>query len=74
VTYFNPLAWTRRQQALVDRADAWLESARSDAHLLTAEQLTEIDTWLTESYPGVDQNVLQYLARSRDKLKKGGTS
>ena len=74
MTYFNPLAWTRRQQALVDRADAWLESARSDAHLLTAEQLTEIDTWLSESYPGIDQNVLQYLARSRDKLKKGGTS
>jgi hypothetical protein len=73
VTYFNPLAWTRRQQALADRTDAWLESARSDAHLLTAEQLAEIDTWLTESYPGVDQNVLQYLARSRDKLKKGGT-
>jgi hypothetical protein len=73
VSYFTPFAWTRRQQALVDRRDAWLESGRSDAHLLTAEQLAEIDTWLTESYPGIDQVVLQYLARSRDKLKKGGT-
>jgi hypothetical protein len=77
VTIFNPFAWTRRQQALVDRTAAWVESGRSDALLLTAEQLAELDSWLGASpatYPGIDQTVLEYIGRSRDKPKKGGTS
>jgi hypothetical protein len=76
VTVFNPFAWTRRQQELVDRTAAWVADRRSDALLLTAQQLADVDFWLGASaamYPGIDQDVLQYLASSRDKLKNGGT-
>jgi hypothetical protein len=74
VIAFNPFAWTARQQALADRAAAWVASGHSDALLLTAEQLAELDSWLGASsgtYPGIDQAVLEYIGRSRDYPKRG---
>lgn len=72
MTAFNPFAWTRRQQALIDRTAAWTASGRLDAGLLTEAELADVESWLGASastYPGIDKDVLEYLNRSREKLK-----
>jgi hypothetical protein len=72
VVAFSPFAWTRRQQALVERAAAWVAAGGPDKLLLKADELADIETWFTgppQTLPGIDQTVLDYLARSSGHQK-----